>query len=175
MEFCYRFEHPAPEGAGLAERCAAAQRQAFRVNAQAEDVKVLSMAHFRQSDLDAAKTRGYDCVLLCRGKQTEEGMTAYTEPTFVPSGMLSEREYPICPENAPVIEAPWDGNDHSVEIHPYYIRFSGDSRGWLDIVTKEALGDGVITKPVSVKAAHNWAEHARRYDPEVFLAGIMEP
>lgn len=169
--FCYTLDSAIQDENVLAARCASAQRKEFHVNAQSRDTKVLSMAQFKQADADAAGTRGYTCVLLCRGKQTEEGMMSYIEPTFV----SVPRQWPECPEDEPAVDAPWDGNDHSVEIHAYYIRFSGDSRGWLDVVTKETLGDGVITKPVSVKAAHNWAEHARRYDPEVFLAGIMEP
>lgn len=64
--------------------------------------------------------------------------------------------------------------DNSIDVHPYYIRFSGDSGGWLDIVTRERMGEGVVTMPVSVKAMHNWASHAVRFDPEVFFARLIK-
>lgn len=165
--FCYTVDASIQDEAALAARCAAAQRLEFHVNAAAEDVKVLTMAHRQPID----QIEGRSCVLLCRGRETEAGMCAYVEPTFVPGDV----QWPVCPEDAPGMDGPWEGNDHSVDVHPYYIRFSGDSGGWLDIVTQARAGDCIITKPVSVKAAHGWAEHAKRYDPDVFLAGIMEP
>ena len=64
--------------------------------------------------------------------------------------------------------------DNSIDVHPYYIRFSGDSGGWLDIVPRERMGEGVVTMPVSVKAMHNWASHAVRFDPEVFFARLIK-
>lgn len=168
--FCYALDDGTQDEAVLAARCAAAERLHFGVNAQARDVKVLSAARMRETDLEAARRMNGKCVVLCRGRQTPEGMCAYVEPTFVPLDGV----WPDCPETAPETDVPCDKTDHSIEIHPYYIRFSGDSGGWLDIVTKARVGDGVFTMPVSVKAAHNWAEHAKRYDPEVFLAGILD-
>lgn len=165
--FCFRLDSLTQDETALAEACAAAQRKEFRMNATAADVKVLSMANRRTVD----QIEGRTCVLLCRGRQTAQGMCAYVEPTFVPGGV----QWPDCPEDVSAVEGTWPGNDHSVDIHSYYIRFSGDSGGWLDVVTQARAGDCVITKPVSVKAAHNWAEHAKRFDPDVFLAGIMEP
>lgn len=36
------------------------------------------------------------------------------------------------------------------------------------------MGEGVVTMPVSVKAMHNWASHAVRFDPEVFFARLIK-
>ena len=66
------------------------------------------------------------------------------------------------------------GRSGGIDVHPYYIRFSGDSGGWLDIVTRERMGEGVVTMPVSVKAMHNWASHAVKFDPEVFFARLIK-
>ena len=60
------------------------------------------------------------------------------------------------------------------ELEQVVIRFSGDSGGWLDIVTRERMGEGVVTMPVSVKAMHNWASHAVKFDPEVFFARLIK-
>ena len=62
--------------------------------------------------------------------------------------------------------------DNSAEKHAYYIRFKG-SDCWLDSVKEAELGEGLVTKPVSVKEAHEWIKSALEKDPEVFMAGII--
>lgn len=62
--------------------------------------------------------------------------------------------------------------DNSAEKHVYYIRFSG-SDSWLDSVKESELGEGVLTKPVSVKEAHDWAKAAQAVDSKLFMAGIV--
>lgn len=54
--------------------------------------------------------------------------------------------------------------------HPYYIRSAVKPD---DSLVSEAWGDGVLTKPLSVKAAHGWAAEARKSDPELFMAGVL--
>ena len=144
--------------------------------------------------VDMCKTaaeRGLACVLMSGGHSTAEGMTAYTEPCFLP------KDHPLASGGRRLlvytgdswreVEAPSEESltggagpegeaecDNSIDVHPYYIRFSGDSGGWLDIVTRERMGEGVVTRPVSVKAMHNWASHAVKFDPEVFFARLIK-
>ena len=61
--------------------------------------------------------------------------------------------------------------DNSAEQHSYYIRFAGKD-SWLDSVKESELGDGIITKCISVKEAHDWARAALASDPKLFMAGI---
>lgn len=133
-----------------------------------------------------------DCRLISRGRKQADCAAAYTEPCFMPSAghpwqeegvlyflnpekkLLYKEEihasdcttpFPFREAEQPTVEL-----DNTLDIHPYYVRFAGDSRGWLDIVTAERRGSGIITRPVSVKAMHNWAKHARRDDPHLFFA-----
>lgn len=176
-----------------AEACRRCADLAFGRELGAKDVPAFGLANFKDCDAAAAAERGLTCVLLSSGRRTGEGMTAYTEPCFLPeehplasgarrvlvyaegAGWLEAGDLP--PEEslsggaAPEGE---DGCDNSIDVHPYYIRFSGDSGGWLDIVTRERMGEGVVTMPVSVKAMHNWASHAVRFDPEVFFARLIK-
>lgn len=62
--------------------------------------------------------------------------------------------------------------DNGAVSHPYYIRFRGQSR-WLDNAAQLRLGDGVVTKPVSVAEAHAWAAKARLQDAGLFIAGMV--
>ncbi len=62
--------------------------------------------------------------------------------------------------------------DNSAEKHVYYIRFAGED-AWLDSVKESELSGGVLTKPVSVKEAHDWAKKASAVDAKFFMAGIV--
>lgn len=62
--------------------------------------------------------------------------------------------------------------DNSAEKHAYYVRFNGEDE-WLDEVKEASLGEGFVTKPVSVKEMHGWIASAKEKDPEVFMAGIV--
>ena len=149
------------------------------------------LEHLRDCDTAAAAERGLACVLMSGGRSTAEGMTAYTEPCFLPKdhplGSGGRRLLAYTGDSWREVEAPSEESltggagpegeaecDNSIDVHPYYIRFSGDSGGWLDIVTRERMGEGVVTMPVSVKAMHNWASHAVRFDPEVFFARLIK-
>lgn len=55
--------------------------------------------------------------------------------------------------------------------HAYYVRTAAPD-AWLQSVTDRRLGDGVVTKPVSVAKMHAWA--AASEDQALFFAGIRE-
>lgn len=149
--------------------CAAAVSAAFGLKTDESKIRLTDMSCFLKRDAEFAAGRGYACVLLCRAGYDGENLTAYVEPTFVKAGANS-----VWLQSGGFMLERDPAADNSAEVHPYYIRFSGDSRGWLDIVTVERAGGAVITKPVSVKAAHNWLECALEYDPGAFIAGIAD-
>lgn len=174
-----------------AEACRRCAALAFGRAPRAGDVPAFGLEHLRDCDTAAAAERGLACVLMSGGHSTDEGITAYTEPCFLP------KDHPLASGGRRLlvyngdswreVEAPSEESltggagpegeaecDNSIDVHPYYIRFSGDSGGWLDIVTRERMGEGVATMPVSVKAMHNWASHAVRFDPEVFFARLIK-
>ncbi len=62
--------------------------------------------------------------------------------------------------------------DNGAAVHPYYVRFSG-ADDFLDSVSVEDCGEGVITMPVPVSKMHDWAAKAKEADPELFIAGLM--
>ncbi len=61
--------------------------------------------------------------------------------------------------------------DNSGITHPYYVRTSV-SDTWLDAITAETLGDGVITQPVSVADMLAWAKAQLNKDPAAFIAAV---
>jgi homoserine dehydrogenase len=63
--------------------------------------------------------------------------------------------------------------DNSAEAHPYYVRTSAKSAG-LDAAKAESWGEGVLTKPLSVKEAHDMAALLLKSDPGFFMAGIKD-
>ena len=63
--------------------------------------------------------------------------------------------------------------DNSAEAHPYYVRTSAKSAG-LDAAKAEVWGEGVLTKPLSVKEAHDMAALLLKSDPGFFMAGIKD-
>lgn len=62
--------------------------------------------------------------------------------------------------------------DNGAAVHPYYVRFGG-ADDFLDSVSVEDCGEGVITMPVPVSKMHDWAAKAKEADPELFIAGLM--
>ena len=62
--------------------------------------------------------------------------------------------------------------DNGAAEHPYYVRFNG-ADDFLDSVSVEDCGEGVITMPVPVSKMHDWAAKAKEADPELFIAGLM--
>ncbi len=62
--------------------------------------------------------------------------------------------------------------DNSAEKHPYYVRFKGSDE-WLDSVSIEKCGEGVVTADVSVAQMHAWAAKAKEADPALFFAGVI--
>lgn len=63
-------------------------------------------------------------------------------------------------------------SDNSLDEHPYYVRCSLEDV-WLSSVSDGSLGDGIVTKPVSVAAMHAWASKAKEADPSLFIAGLI--
>ena len=62
--------------------------------------------------------------------------------------------------------------DNGAAVHPYYVRFKG-ADDFLESVSVEDCGEGVITMPVPVSKMHDWAAKAKEADPELFIAGLM--
>lgn len=137
------------------------------LNLGEKDPAALDMHNCNAADVEEAAKHGYKIHMCCRGIINEEGFTVYAEPSMY----SAEAELPT-PSVSDGEELCGDV-DNSVDIHSYYVRFAGDSRGWLDIVTADRWGGGIITKPITVKAMHNWAEHAIKYDPDLFIAGLV--
>lgn len=176
----------------LAEECAICVKAAqtlFQVNMPIEEVPAFGLDHLRECDLAAAKSHGYICRLVSRGSKSEEGMTAYIEPCFLrPDDILaSERPCLIITQDGKThkktelidsfqsycVDAEPTENNNTIEIHPYYIRTTCTDNLWYSVVAEEVWGEGILTKPVSVKAMHNWAEHALKEDAELFYAAVL--
>ena len=67
-----------------AEACRRCAAMAFGRAPRAGDVPAFGLEHLRDCDTAAAAERGLACVLMSGGHSTAEGMTAYTEPCFLP-------------------------------------------------------------------------------------------
>lgn len=61
--------------------------------------------------------------------------------------------------------------DNDAVTHAYYVR-TGAPDAWLKQLTHDAMGPGVVTKPVSVRAMHHWLQQALQRDPGCFIAGL---
>ena len=161
--------------------------------AKAEKLPFFGLDSLCPCDLDMAQAQGLVCRLISFGRRMTACATAYTEPCFVPAdNHLCQEESTLyfLDQDAKIIDKermtadrcslhsvtfqpvghPGVEMDHTLDIHPYYVRFAGDSRGWLDMVTAERRNNCLITRPVSVKAMHNWAKHACQDDPKLFFA-----
>lgn len=62
--------------------------------------------------------------------------------------------------------------DNSSAVHPYYVRFDGES-DWLREHAARKLGAGVVTVPLSVSQMHAWAAEAKAQDASLFFAGLL--
>ncbi|MGM9542745.1 MAG: hypothetical protein ACI3VD_08720 [Candidatus Limivicinus sp.] len=178
------------DGAAAARLCSICAEVILGI--KSEKIPFFDLDHLRPCDFDVAQKQGLICRLISCGRILSGAATAYTEPCFMPVGERFCQEentlYFLDSENTVVDKerVPADSRtfrflpphtarpdvemDNTLDIHPYYVRFAGDSRGWLDIVTAERRNDGIITRPISVKAMHNWAKHARQDDPQLFFA-----
>ena len=56
-------------------------------------------------------------------------------------------------------------------IQPYYVR-TNKADTWLEVITADKLGDGVITIPVSTAQMLSWAQAQLTRDPSAFIAAI---
>ena len=55
-------------------------------------------------------------------------------------------------------------------IIPTAMEKEKDKDAWLEENTREAWGDAIITKPVSIETIHRW----RKENPDAFIAAIAE-
>jgi len=169
--------------------CRKIARRLFEIEISEKEQPVFGLENFKPTDKAAAEKHGRICKLMSRGCKNDEGITAYTEPCFVKKdehGGVEERFLFVCTDGINSDEThlidekdtigdsfPEVSCENTIDIHPYYIRTTFNKGIWLDVVTEEHWGDGVLTMPVSVKAMHNWAEHAIKEDPELFFAAVM--
>lgn len=172
-----------------AELCLKAAQTLFDVNMPAEEIPVFGTETMTQADLDAAKSRGYICRIVSRGCKNDEGTTAYVEPCFMrPDDMLSVPGHTLyvtrdgeTRDESELIDGlkAYSGdaepteNNNTIDVHPYYIRTTDKDTLWYSVVNSEPFGDGILTKPVSAKAMHSWAEHVIENDPNLFFAAVM--
>lgn len=182
-----------------AAACLALASHSFGIAMPVKEVHSFSLANLTEQDLEVARQHGFVCRLISSAHKTEVGTTAYVEPSFVrPEHFLAEGNCTLavetqnggfeyhearpagleamaeaCHSEMKAVHVEEVENENTIDIKPYYIRFAGQSGGWLDIVTRERWGDGVLTMPVSVKAIHSWAHHALRYDPDMFFAAVV--
>lgn len=61
--------------------------------------------------------------------------------------------------------------DNSGEVHQYYVRTACPD-DWLKNMTAAPLGGGVLTRPLSVAAMHEWLKPALERDGGCFIAGL---
>ena len=61
--------------------------------------------------------------------------------------------------------------DNSGVVHGYYVRCAAKD-AWLDSVTEKAMGNGVVTAPVSVSEMLAWAKAKLAEDDSLFIAAI---
>ena len=61
--------------------------------------------------------------------------------------------------------------DNSGVVHGYYVRCAVKD-AWLDSVTEKAMGNGVVTSPVSVSEMLTWAKAKLAEDDSLFIAAI---
>ena len=61
--------------------------------------------------------------------------------------------------------------DNAGVTHCYYVRFAGED-AWLEANKAADLGEGILTKPVSVAQMHAWAAEALKKDARCFFAGM---
>ena len=63
--------------------------------------------------------------------------------------------------------------NNSGVVHPYYVH-SAISDPWLEAITVETLGDGVITKPVSAAQMLPWAKANLEMGNPLFIAAVRQ-
>lgn len=172
-----------------AEACRRVARRLFGVEIPEAEQPVFGIENLKPIDIAQAEEHGKMCRIVSRGCKSDDGVTAYTEPCFMPAdergatdgvfifvdadGILTDESRLLDEDDTDCVSCPKTECDNSIDIHPYYIRTKYSKGIWLDVVTEERWGDGVLTMPVSVKAMHNWAEHAVREDPELFFAAVF--
>ena len=176
---------------------------AFGVSLDKETVPVAGIANIKACDVAAFKERGYTCKLISTGKRTENGFSAYVQPTLCPQtdleahipmnfnlitfeGAAAGRQslygqgagryptaYNVVQDLCDLLQgngfyAPCDAfvaakNDEKLR---FYVR--GASDAWLESVTAESWGEGIVTNPVAVDEIHGWLKN----HPDCFLAAI---
>ncbi len=176
---------------------------AFGVSLDKSTVPVSGIRNIKAADVAEFTKRGYTCKLISTGKRTDDGVSAYVQPTLcgnedleahIPmnfnlitfEGAAAGRQslygqgagryptaYNVVQDLCDLLRgngfyAPCAGtvaakNDCKLR---FYVR--GASDAWLDGVTAESWGEGVVTEPVSVDEMHAWLKR----NPDAFLAAI---
>ena len=176
---------------------------AFGVSLDKQSVPVCGIRNIQAADVAEFTKRGYTCKLISTGKRTENGFSAYVQPTLCKAEEL-EAHIPMnfnlitfegasagrqslygqgagrYPTAYNVVQdlcdllagngfyAPCTGtvaakNDGLLR---FYVR--GASDAWLQSVTAESWGSGVVTEPVAVDEIHAWLKNY----PDCFMAAI---
>ena len=176
---------------------------AFGVSLDKQSVPVCGIRNIQAADVAEFTKRGYTCKLISTGKRTENGFSAYVQPTLCKAEEL-EAHIPMnfnlitfegasagrqslygqgagrYPTAYNVVQdlcdllagngfyAPCTGtvaakNDGLLR---FYVR--GASDAWLQSVTAESWGSGVVTEPVAVDEIHAWLKN----HPDCFMAAI---
>ena len=176
---------------------------AFGVSLDKATVPVCGIRNIQAADVAEFTKRGYTCKLISTGKRTENGFSAYVQPTLCKAEEL-EAHIPMnfnlitfegasagrqslygqgagrYPTAYNVVQdlcdllagngfyAPCTGtmaakNDGLLR---FYVR--GASDAWLQSVTAESWGSGVVTEPVAVDEIHAWLKNY----PDCFMAAI---
>lgn len=155
----------------------------LRKNVSESEVAALGINNVSNADLHCMAELGYKLDISSAFRISEKGSAAYIEPCFIKRDQ-ADNYLGLCFGERQISFSDMQGfeneifsedaeNDNSIIIHPYYVRYSGSHRFWLDVVTLHDLGNAFVTIPVSVKAAHNWYEHALRDDKNAFIAAII--
>ena len=176
---------------------------AFGVSLDKQSVPVCGIRNIQAADVAEFTKRGYTCKLISTGKRTEEGFSAYVQPTLCASedleahipmnfnlitfeGAAAGRQslygqgagryptaYNVVQDLCDLLAgngfyAPCTGtvaakNDGLLR---FYVR--GASDAWLQSVTAESWGAGIVTEPVAVDEIHAWLNN----HPDCFMAAI---
>ena len=176
---------------------------AFGVSLDKKTVPVSGIRNIKACDVAEFSKRGLTCKLISTGKRTEDGFSAYVQPTLCKAedleahipmnfnlitfeGAAAGRQslygqgagryptaYNVVQDLCDLLSgngfyAPCAGtvaakNDEELR---FYVR--GESDAWLESVTAETWGEGIVTKSVAVDEMHAWLkEH-----PNAFMAAI---
>ena len=176
---------------------------AFGVSLDKATVPVSGIRNIKACDVAEFTKRGLTCKLISTGKRTEEGFSAYVQPTLCKAedleahipmnfnlitfeGAAAGRQslygqgagrYPTAYNVVQDLCDLLSGNGFYAPCEAsvaakndgklcFYVR--GASDAWLEGVTAENWGEGIVTAPVAVDEIHAWLKN----HPDAFMAAI---